>query len=761
MSSRRQLAAIMFTDIEGYTSIMQRDESAAIEMRSKHRRVFEQITQHHSGKILQYYGDGTLSIFDSAITAVRCGIDLQRSFLEAPSIPVRIGIHLGDIVFDEDGIIGDGVNIASRIESLAQAGSVLISGKVYDEIKNQQDISSQKLGKYKLKNVEAITPVYALTDNGLVVPEQTGNAAKGVLVEAASPRLLIKYWWIAAVLLFLAGMFYFMNRSNEKNSATIGSKSIAVLPFINIGNDPQQEYFSDGITEDILSQLSKIEDLKVISRTTSWGYKHTTRSIPEIGKELGVDHILEGSVRRSENKIRVVTQLISVSTDEQLWAKTYDREITEVFAIQSEIAQDIASLLKAELSPALLANINSFTSLQITAYDYYLKAHKILKNWSTQHDLNNVIELLKQALIEEPDYAEAYADLALAYFHKHSYWLNKPQWVDSALILVNQAIDLNPRLSDAYLARARIYESDILDKPQAAQKDIFKAYELDPNNSEGLLNVGLHYFESGSFEKGIDLIIKSVEVEPDKTDPQIYVVWAKIYEFIDSLDQAIAYYQQAIKLKPDYVDALEELVNLFSSNQRYQEAVSYAERIVKIEATLITQDNLAWAYFRSGDLQAAYDSWAKLQVLEQDYEPYVRIPYKHRLAYVLWQQGSQADAKKLFGEERARLEQVIQSDQLTEIKGEYYDLAGINAFFGQNQLALKWLQRAASEGFFAPDLIVRDPLFDNIRGESQYLKILQPMLATQEREDRRMDPGREIVRKKIRNMESQSVLVLR
>ena len=524
-----------------------------------------------------------------------------------------------------------------------------------------------------------------------------------------------------------------------------------------MSNDQEQEYFSDGITEDILSQLSTIEDLKVISRTTSWGYKGSTRSIPEIGKELGVDHILEGSVRRAGNKIRVVAQLISVSTDEHLWAKTYDREITEVFAIQSEIAKDIANLLKAELSPSLTENIHVTSNPQITAYDYYLKAHKILREWSTQQDLDNAIELLKQALIEQPDYAEAYADLARTYLSKRSYGVNKSQWSDSALILANLAVELNPQLSDVYLARSQIYSSDMINDLEAAQKDLMKAYELDPNNSEGLLNVGIYYFESGSFEKGIGLIIKSLEVEPDKTDLRIYSVWAKIYEFIDSVDQAVAYYQQAIKLKPDAVQVLEQLVILLNNNNRHQDAAGYAERIVKIEATLQAQDNLSWTYLRGGDLQAAYDSWSKLQELEQEYEPYARIPYKHRLAYVLWQQGQKPEAKKLFQEEMTRLEQAIQSGEQTEFKGEYYDLAGINAFLGQKQEALKWLQQAADKGFFATDLITRDPLFDGIRKESQYLKILKTKQAIEQKETQKLDAAKEIVRKKIQTLQVKGI----
>ncbi len=759
MALHRKLAAIMFTDIEGYTALMQRDEMAAFDMRKKHRAVFEKCTRAHSGQILQYYGDGTLSVFDSAIEAVHCGIELQKAFRENPSIPVRIGIHLGDIFFDHDDVGGDGVNVASRIESLARAGSVLISAKVNDEIKNQPDITTRKFGDFKLKNVEEITAVFGIVDPELTFPDAVGAQAKGYKVEKPFKRLAQKYSWVMAMVIAVAAIFYFMENGPTPSAHSTG-KSIAVLPFMNIGNDPQQEYFSDGITEDILSRISQIDDLKVISRTTSWRYKNTTLSVPEIGKELGVDNILEGSVRRTDDQIRVIAQLISTQTDEQLWSKTYDRKSDEIFAVQSEIAEDIAGILAAEFT--ILQQTAASpppNSSQVSAYDYYLKGRNVLENWSTQSDLDIAVELFRQALIEDPNYAEAYADLGRAYFHKHGLGRSSSNWVDSAIVLVRKAIEINPNLPEAYLTRAMIFNSSAINVPEAAQKDLFKAYELDPNNSQALLYVGLYYFETGDFQQGIDMIIKSLEVEPDKADPQIYLVWANIYEFIDSIDLALEYYQQALKLKPFGVEILFELSNLLRQEKQYEEALVYAQRIAKVDRTLLAQDYLAWSYLLNGHLQPAYDSWARMAELEQNYHPSQRIFYRHRLAYVLWQLDQKEEARKIFEEQRVLLRKNIESDQITNTAGEYYDLAGINAFLGNEKLALNWLEQASEEGFFDLELINIDPLFDNIRNHRQFQEMIQSRQAKWERQNRRMDTGREVVRQKLRSLEDKVPMV--
>ncbi|HET6769623.1 MAG TPA: adenylate/guanylate cyclase domain-containing protein, partial [Chitinophagaceae bacterium] len=341
MSSTRQLAAILFTDIVGYSAMMQRDEQRAIDLVRHHRTVLENTVTEHDGKLIEYYGDGSLCIFTSVTQAMQCAFSIQRQLNKGPVVPLRIGLHIGEIVYEDGKIMGDGVNISSRIQSLGLAGSVLFSKEIFDKIRNHTEFKSVYLGKFLLKNIAEPMEVYALANQGLTVPVK--EEIEGRIKDLANRGLNRQKWIIASALvlvLILIGALLFGTFKKQK-TFTGSEKSIAVLPFKNISNDSLQQYFSDGITEDIITQLSKIADLKVISRTSVMQYKDNRKNIKEIAEELNVATILEGSVRKEGEKVRITAQLIDAKTDDHLWAETYDRNASEVFAIQSEVAQHI------------------------------------------------------------------------------------------------------------------------------------------------------------------------------------------------------------------------------------------------------------------------------------------------------------------------------------------------------------------------------------------------------------------------------------
>ncbi len=304
------LAAIMFTDMVGYTALMQENERQAKILRDKHRAVLERLILEHRGQILQYYGDGTLSIFGSAIEAAICASKIQKELQTDPKVPLRIGIHAGDVVYDDEGVYGDGVNIASRIENMAVTGSVLVSDKINDELKNQTEVSSEFLGRYELKNVRYPVKIYAINGDGLVIP--THDQLEG--------------------------------------KSAVSENSIAVLPFINLSADKDNEYFSDGITEELLNALAKVEGLLVTSRTSSFAFKGKNTDIREIGKMLGVKTVLEGSVRKYGNRVRVTAQLINSENGYHKWSQTYDRDLEDIFAVQDELANSIVDQLKKSIS---------------------------------------------------------------------------------------------------------------------------------------------------------------------------------------------------------------------------------------------------------------------------------------------------------------------------------------------------------------------------------------------------------------------------
>src|SRR4030095_11022155 len=341
--------------------------------------------------------------------ALHCGMLVQKELIKEPVVPLRIGLHIGEILFDKGKVMGDGVNLASRIQALGQAGSILFSKEIFDKIRNHHEFKAVPMGQFELKNVAEPMEVFALSNEGLIVPkkeEMVGMLKPGVVKKRITPRLKVSIILSAAILLIIATIFIYNSFVGNKGF-TGTEKSIAVLPFKNISNDTLQEYFSDGITEDIITQLSKIADLKVISNTSVSQYKNVSRNIKEIAEELQVASILEGSVRREGNQVRITAQLIDANTDQHIWANNYDRNITEVFAIQSEVAHEIANELNAKLTEEENKRIQKKATGNISAYEDYLQAKR------SRGD--SALMLLRNALQKDSTFALAWSSLALIY----------------------------------------------------------------------------------------------------------------------------------------------------------------------------------------------------------------------------------------------------------------------------------------------------------------------------------------------------------
>lgn len=365
----------MFADIVGYSAIMQMDEQVAAAARKRHREVFEKVHPVLGGEIVQYYGDGALSVFSSAVQAVKCALEIQKQLLSGDTIvPLRIGIHLGDIVFDQSEVYGDGVNVAARIEAVSEAGCVLISENVNNELRNQPQLQTQRLGHYSFKNISHPVEVFAVVDPILNIPKRSKS-----LIEA--------------------------NRE----------KAIAILPFVNVGGNPENEYFCDGMTEEIINALSKVKGLKVTSRTSSFYYKGKEVPIPKIGAELNVSIILEGSIRMLGNKMRLTAQLIDVAEDYHFFSEVFDRQIDDVFAVQDEVSLKLADRLREHLGHLQIGeHLVVKPAATVDSYNSYLRARfHILK--MTKSDILKGIDILKGVAKESPDYLLAYLGLHLGY----------------------------------------------------------------------------------------------------------------------------------------------------------------------------------------------------------------------------------------------------------------------------------------------------------------------------------------------------------
>jgi adenylate cyclase len=415
-NQRRQLAAILFTDIVGYTALMQENEQKAVALIKHYNAALNRIVDLHNGKVLNYYGDGSLCTFPSVTEALNCAIGLQKELQSEPNVPLRIGLHVGEVFFEDKKALGDGVNVASRIQSLGQANTILFSKEIFDKIRNQPEFKSVSLGLFDFKNVDQPVEVFALANEGLSIPKREtmeGKLKPGLSKtnKAVRKKIIIA----AAIGLLLVTAFFIYSMLFKKTGFTGKEKSIAVLPFNNMSSDKENEYFSDGMTEEITTQLSKIADLKVIARTSAMVYKGSKKSIRQIAEELGVASVLEGSVQKIGNDIRITAQLIDAHTQEHIWAEKYDREFKEVFAIQSEVAKEIAYQLNAKLTKEEKKRIEKAPTDNPKAYEYYLQGYQLHEKFFETlkpEYFENSEAFFKKALDLDSNYALALAALA-------------------------------------------------------------------------------------------------------------------------------------------------------------------------------------------------------------------------------------------------------------------------------------------------------------------------------------------------------------
>jgi len=553
MPSTHQLAAILFADIEGYTALMQDDEVMANAFREKLKKNLEQFVGTHNGRILKLSGDGALCIFSSAIEAVRAAIEIQEQMLGDPRVPLRIGIHTGDVMIEGDDVHGDGVNVASRIESFAVAGGIFISDRVYADIKNQKDIKAVSLGKYGLKNVDLPVEIFAISNEGLIVPK---NKLQGKgKPEPRKNSITKKYFVVAAILVIAIAGIALFKRDKLFLSAVAEAehKSIAVLPFLNLSNSKEDEYFSDGMCDEILTQLSKIGDLKVISHTSVMQYKDTKKTISEIAEALGVNNILEGSVQKINDRIRINVQLINAKTDRHLWAESYDRDNKDVFAIQSEIAKQIAHELKATLSEREKLLIEGKPTDNLQAYDLYLrgKNYKETKFGTTEKEILEKTERMFRAAFRlDPRFVEAYSELIRMYIMIYWYGTETDHTVykEKAKNLLDTLLSLNidkpaVRIANGYYKyhgerdyNGAVSEFNIVEKSS-------------PNNSDVLLAKGFVYRRLGKFEDAINNFQKATTLNPN-SDESLHSLCETLV-FDRKADEATEAFDKAIALAPD------------------------------------------------------------------------------------------------------------------------------------------------------------------------------------------------------------------
>ena len=578
--------------------MMQRDERSALGMVHRHEEVLRQMVPAHHGEIYQFYGDGCLSIFHSSLMAVQCAFEMQKLFLQDPKVHVKMGIHIGEIYYEDGKIFGDGVNIASRIESIGQGGVVLFSRDVYEKIRNNHQFQSKSIGKFEFKNVDDPVEVFALTNPEVITPDE--KKIDGKLKQQPKKKKVRLELILSAIILVLAAG-YFLAFHNSSTSNNMQHNSIAVIPFTSLSGDPDGELVSVGLAEDILTQLTQIKDLKVISRSSSMQYKDSDKTPKTIAKELGVTTILGGSVRKYENNLRVSIQLIDGTTESLIWAEDFDRKVEDVLNVQRDVALAVSEKLKIALTPETKNRFEQKDNVDPEAYVNYQRGQEILRQGSgTLEEIEAAINNFSTAIKQDPNFAQAYIGLANAYlvgvyFHRVPSDLAAQHARDAAF----KALELDPGSGEPYAILGGVYlnEKDLV----SAEKNLRKCIELSPNTADAYERLAWVVLYRGRKDKeAIAHFEKAIQLDPLST--RYKGSFAVMFYMLGRYDEGIKYLETYLKDEPNDNYLLWSISYLYAGKGDYKTAMDYLlRRSIGVKTNWI----LGYCYAKTGNFEAA------------------------------------------------------------------------------------------------------------------------------------------------------------
>jgi len=634
--SERRLAAIMYTDMVSYTALGQRDESLSLAVVEAQQKVLGPVLARHNGRVVKTMGDAFLIEFTNALEAARCAYDVQRSVREfnlalssEKRIHLRVGIHLGDVVGREGDIFGDAVNIASRIEPLAEDGGVCLTQQVYDQVQNKLELPLESLGSKSLKNVSVPLEVYKMVmpwDEEKVIP----------------PTKL--------------------------------DKRVAILPFANISPDPADEYLADGMTEELISTMSRIRDLSVIARTSVMGYKGVQKKISEVAKELEVGTVLEGSIRKAGDRLRITVQLIDSRTGDHLWVESYDRELKDVFAIQSDIASKIAEALRVRLAPG--REPAGKHAENIEAYTLYLRGRSLWNRRDKEGVLGS-LKLFQEAIRINPDYARAYTGLADAYtVATERIYVDRAEGMVRSKEAAMKAVELDDTLAEAHASLGLNLLSDL--GYEDALRELRRAIELNPSYATAHLWYSNCLREIGRMKEAMEEIEKARELDP--LSPMIMNIMGTTNALGGRLDDAIAIYDKLIENEPAFAPGYESRFYCFMFKGMKEKA--YA------------------------DLEAFHKLWK-----DED---------RYRLGL--------AQLHGWFGEREKVL--LIVEELIPGVgKSQVWEMeiAGCYAILGDRDEFFKWIDKAISTKWINAQDLRYSPIYDKVREDPRFPEIFKKL----------------------------------
>ncbi|MHC4638578.1 MAG: adenylate/guanylate cyclase domain-containing protein [Planctomycetota bacterium] len=591
--TRRKLSAILSADAEGYSRLMADDEQATVRTITSYREFMISIIQAQNGRVVDAKGDNILAEFASAVDAVQCAVEIQQGLKKRNSelpdhrkMEFRIGINLGDIIEEKGTIYGDGVNIAARLEGLAHPGGICISGTTCDQVKNKLDLGYEYLGEQTVKNIPEPVRVYRV----LVDPEAAGK----VIGERRFLGKISRRTAIAAIIILivvaggLTGWNYYLRQYKRVEPASLDrmafplpdKPSIAVLPFDNLTGDPGQEFFSDGLTEEIITALSKIPRLFVVARNSTFTYKSKPAKVQQISEELGVRYVVEGSVRRDEDRVRITAQLIDALSGHHIWAERYDRHVKDIFTVQDEITMKIITAVQVKLTEGEQASISARGTENLEAYLKASEAQWLLRQ-STKEGTLKAKQLAEEAIALDPNYAYAYA--ALGMFHGVSLWLgiskSPGESLKSAIEQTQKAITLKNSFALAYVGLG--YWLTMAKKYDKAIASAERAMALQPNSAEVIHNYAAILSFAGRRKEAIPLFREALRLNPIPPN-SYYRQFAMTLREAGQYEEAIAMMKRAIEREPnDHLAHLGMVVN-YTYAGRMEEARAAAKEVVRI-----------------------------------------------------------------------------------------------------------------------------------------------------------------------------------
>jgi adenylate cyclase len=593
---KRKLTAILSADVKGYSRLMGEDEEATVRTLNAYKDVISSLLQHHHGRVVDAPGDNVLAEFSSVVDAVRCGVEIQKELKtrndelpENRKMEFRIGINLGDVIEEGERIYGDGVNIAARLEALADPGGICVSKAAFDHIESKLPLGYEYLGEQTVKNIAKPVGAYRV----LLEPRITvkAEARKGVTREARGTRrnLFLSGLLLALVLVAIA-VWQFALRppppriekaSKERMAFPLPDKpSIAVLPFVNMSEDPKQEFFSDGITEEIITALSKTPRIFVIARNSTFTYKGKAVGVKQVAEQLGVRYVLEGSVRKSENHVRVTAQLIDALTGKHLWADRYDRDLKELFAIQDEITLEIIRALQVNLTEGEQARVIGRSTKNLQAYLKALEAMVQFARMDKQGSMK-AKQLAKEAIALDPNYAFPYSVLSSA--HLLDLWFNFSESPKESMRLAveaaQKALALDPSDPRTHLGWVNLYIMQReYDKAFASAE---RAVALNPGGARALHALGMATYYLCRFNEAVTLYEQALRLDPFPSSIGFRNLGIA-YRCVGRYEQSVKQLKKAAELSPNDLFAHLNLAVTYIKLGRDEEAKAAAAEVLRV-----------------------------------------------------------------------------------------------------------------------------------------------------------------------------------